>query len=161
MVLETFLNYLAAGVHNFWKDKYNKFDVMLIVVTTVCTIVGSQLRTISQVIRSLRLARFSRALLKNKLIESMFDTVMLSVKQVLPVILVLALGMSIFAVVGVAFFGTVKMGKRMGTQANFQRFGSAFMTLFQVLFGDEWHLLMEDCSLRPPYCTQVSQKSAL
>jgi hypothetical protein len=153
MVLETFLTYVANGIHNFWKDGYNKFDMILIVVTALCTVLGSNLRTISQVVRSFRVARFSRTLLKNKLIESMFETVVLSIKQVLPVILVLALGMSIFAVIGVSFFGTVKMGVRLGGQANFSNFGSAILTLLQILFGDEWHDLMEDCALQPPYCT--------
>jgi hypothetical protein len=153
MCAEVLLNFIALGIHNFWKDNLNRFDVTLIIVTTVCTIAGSGLRTISQVIRSFRLARFSRALFRNKLIEAMFDTVLLSVKQVLPVILVLALGMSIFAVIGVAFFGTVKMGNRLGPTVHFESFGAAFLSLTQILFGDEWHQLMEDCSLQHPFCT--------
>jgi len=153
MVVETFLNYLAQGIHNFWKNGYNRFDVTLILITAVCTLIGSNLRTISQMVRSFRLARFSKTLLRNKLISAMFDTVALSIGQVLPVVLVLCLGMSIFAVIGVAFFGNIKMGTRLGVQANFQDFGSAFLTLFQILFGDEWHDLMEDCALQPPYCT--------
>jgi hypothetical protein len=154
MAVEVVLNLIAQGIHNFWKEGLNRFDVALIIVTAVCTLVGSNLRTISQVVRSFRLARFSRALFRNKLIEAMFDTVLLSVKQVLPVILVLTLGMSIFAVIGVSFFGTVKMGSRLGPTVHFERFGAAFLSLTQILFGDEWHQLMEDCALQPPYCTQ-------
>lgn len=154
MAVEVVLNLIAQGVHNFWKEGLNRFDVALIIVTAICTLVGSNLRTISQVVRSFRLARFSRALFRNKLIEAMFDTVVLSIKQVLPVILVLTLGMSIFAVIGVSFFGTVKMGSRLGPTVHFERFGAAFLSLTQILFGDEWHQLMEDCALQPPYCTQ-------
>jgi hypothetical protein len=153
MVFEVVLKFVAQGIHNFWRDAFNRFDCVLIVVTVICMLSAQTLRTIAQVVRSCRLARFMRTLLKNKLIEGMLDTVVLSIRQVLPVLLVLALGMSIFSVIGVAFFGTVKFGIRLGPQANFQTFTAALMTCFQILFGDEWQDLVEDTAILPPYCT--------
>ena len=154
MCAEVMMKFTGQGVHNFWKENFNRFDVLLVIFTSISAGTGSTLRTISQVVRSFRLARFMRTLTRNKLIEAMFDTVMLSIKQVVPVVLVLALGMSIFSVIGVAFFGNVKFGSRLGPQANFQNFTSALLTLLQILFGDEWHDLAEDCSRMPPFCTQ-------
>jgi voltage-dependent calcium channel L type alpha-1D len=153
MISEMLLNLVGHGIQNFWKNGYNRFDVLIIVITLVCLIFQENLRIISQMMRSLRLARFSKTLLKNKLISAMFDTVALSLKQVLPILCVLGLCMSIYAVIAVTFFGNIRLGVRLGIQSNFQNFGSAFRTLFQIMFGDEWHELMEDCALQPPFCT--------
>ena len=110
---------------------------------------------ISQVVRVLRLAKFLRALQKNKLIKSVFDTVVLSAPQVINIVVVLFIAMTIFAVLGVSSFGSVSYGSRLGPQANFFNFPMAMMTLFQIMFGDEWMFLMDDCSIEPPFCTEA------
>ncbi len=28
------------------------------------------------------------------------------------------------------------------------------LTLFQILFGDDWDVLMDDCEVKPPFCTK-------
>jgi len=33
---------------------------------------------------------------------------------------------------------------------------SAFLTLTQIVFGDEWHEIMDDCSVTAPFCTPAA-----
>lgn len=156
LCVEVGFAYIAQGPSIFLKSAYNKFDLFLVISTSVTVGLGDsgeEYRTLAQVIRSFRLARFIQYLLKNRLVENMFDTVVLSITGALPVIFVLAIAMMIFSVMGTLFFGTTKMGQRLGRQANFEYFKNSFHTLFLMLNGEEWHILMEDCSLQYPHCT--------
>ena len=58
----------------------------------------------------------------------------------------------IYAVLGMQLFAGVKRGAVLGSVASFDDFNSAILTLFQIISGDNWILLMRDCSVHPPYC---------
>jgi len=56
----------------------------------------------------------------------------------------------------VSSFGATRGGLRLGRSASFSTFGQALHLMFQVLLaGADWHLLMHDCMVQPPYCTQT------
>ena len=73
--------------------------------------------------------------------------------QVVNIAVVLFLAMSIFAVIGVSTFGTTRHGVRLQSTANFQSYSNAMLTLWQILFGDDWMYIMDDCNIAEPYCT--------
>lgn len=46
-----------------------------------------------------------------------------------------------------------KNGQRLGGTAEFYQNYEALYTIFQIVTGDEWHVLMADCSVQWPECT--------
>jgi len=48
-----------------------------------------------------------------------------------------------FAIVGVEYFGDIKLNPPMSRLMNFQTMPKAFLTLFTVATGDGWNLLLE------------------
>jgi hypothetical protein len=56
----------------------------------------------------------------------------------------------------VPVFGNTKPGWRISKSANFQDLPNAIGTLWQVLFGDEWHTIVDDLGVRAPACTPAS-----
>lgn len=154
MCVELFLTIVAWGPKLFLADAGYVFDLFLVCATTITMILDDSFRGASQGVRVLRLVRFLRMMQSNKIVESVFETVLLSLKQVANVLVVIFLVMSVFAVVGVSSYGTTKFGDRLSTQANFRSYPWAMMTLFQIMFGEEWHVLMDDCLVQPPYCTK-------
>eukprot|EP00960_Hanusia_phi_P053370 762028-Hanusia_phi.AAC.4 len=131
----------------------SSFDFFLIVATICVMIFENSFRSAGQVVRLLRLFRFLMTLSSHSLVASIFETVVLSTVQTANIMVVLLVSMIVFAVLFVQLFGTTRYGSRLGPQANYFTFYSAMLTLFQIIFGDEWHQLMDDCSINFPYCT--------
>jgi hypothetical protein len=58
-------------------------------------------------------------------------------------------------VVFVQMYSTLKFGKRLGPTANFQSYPTALATVYQMVTGDEWMVLMEDSNVKWPECTPI------
>ncbi|EKX54272.1 hypothetical protein GUITHDRAFT_160614 [Guillardia theta CCMP2712] len=152
MCLEFVLDLLGFGPEIAFTQG-SGFDFFLIVATIFVMTFESSFRSAGQVVRLLRLFRFLMTLSSHSLVASIFETVVLSTVQTANIMVVLLVSMIVFAVLFVQLFGTTKYGSRLGPQANYFTFYSAMLTLFQIIFGDEWHQLMDDCSINFPSCT--------
>eukprot|EP00281_Chroomonas_sp_CCMP1168_P016681 CAMPEP_0206214046 /NCGR_PEP_ID=MMETSP0047_2-20121206/1454_1 /ASSEMBLY_ACC=CAM_ASM_000192 /TAXON_ID=195065 /ORGANISM="Chroomonas mesostigmatica_cf, Strain CCMP1168" /LENGTH=307 /DNA_ID=CAMNT_0053636251 /DNA_START=47 /DNA_END=966 /DNA_ORIENTATION=+ len=69
--------------------------------------------------------------------------------------LLLFLVYSMFAVVAVQAYGATKFGTRLGPTANFVDWSNAMLAIVQLVTGDEFTDLMDDCSVMPPACTPI------
>ena len=58
------------------------------------------------------------------------------------------------ATLGVFFFSTITEGEIIGRFKNFSTWDDAFLILFAMSTGEEWNLIMYDCSRVPPNCTE-------
>lgn len=57
-----------------------------------------------------------------------------------------------FSLAGVFMFNEVNEGEVIDELKNFNNFSSAFLLLFAVTTGEDWNLIMFDCSRQPPDC---------
>eukprot|EP01138_Halocafeteria_seosinensis_P014915 gb/GECG01015226.1/.p1 GENE.gb/GECG01015226.1/~~gb/GECG01015226.1/.p1 ORF type:complete len:2608 (+),score=192.83 gb/GECG01015226.1/:1-7824(+) len=62
----------------------------------------------------------------------------------------------LYAVLGVQLFSAVKHGEHLRSRYNFEDFWSSIFLLFNILSGEDWVLLMYDCGISPPHCTEAS-----
>eukprot|EP00961_Rhodomonas_salina_P276351 3733253-Rhodomonas_salina.2 len=154
---EMILFFLAYGWSCFITDAWKGFDLFVCLGTVVFQYVINN-RRIAQFAKSFRLMRIIRLMKMIKPIRVILETLIQSIPQLLNVILLLVLVYSMFAVVAVQSFGTTKYGSRLGLTANFETWANAMTTIYQMVTGDEWMLLMEDCSVMPPSCTHRFQK---
>lgn len=83
-----------------------------------------------------------------------------SIPQLANILLLIMLVYSMFAVVFVSSYGTVKYGYRLGPTLNFKDFGSAITACYQLITGDEWMDVMADCAVQPPFCTPRFSREA-
>ena len=153
MCVEAFLNLIALGPLLYVQNAANRFDIFLITVTAATMIFADSLRAISQATRILRLSKFLRQLAKDKTIADTFETVFVSMSQVVNILIVLIVLLLMLSVLSVQLFGTVRPGVRLSEHANFSSFGSAFHTIFQLMFGEDFPSLWDDCSVEEPNCT--------
>jgi hypothetical protein len=58
-----------------------------------------------------------------------------------------------FSVVGVPTVGGVKRGHFITRHSNFDTTINSVITLFQMVAGEDWMAIMQEASVRPPYCT--------
>ena len=64
----------------------------------------------------------------------------------------------IYSVIGVSFLATVKLQDNMNSQANFQSFWNAMLTLFRCTTGEAWNTLMHDASRQRSILFQCSNE---
>ena len=57
------------------------------------------------------------------------------------------------ATLGVFFFADIKEGEIINRFKNFETWDDAFLLLFAISTGEEWNMIMYDCSKLPPNCT--------
>ena len=56
------------------------------------------------------------------------------------------------ATLGVFLFSEIKEGEVISEFRNFETFDDAFLLLFAISTGEEWNILLYDCSRLPPNC---------
>ena len=153
MCLEALFYFLSVGPVLYVKDRGHQFDMILILATSITMLFQEEMRTLSQGVRILRLFKFGRALSQDRTISNVFETITVSIAQVANIFVVLVVLIMMFSVLSVQLFGSVKYGIRHGSQVKFTDFPNALRSIFQIMFGDEWHQIQDDCMVTEPSCT--------
>lgn len=109
--------------------------------------------SITKFSKAFRLVRILRLMIMIKAIRVILETLISAGPQLLNILLLLVLVYSIFAVVFIQTFGLTKYGWRLGKTAEFYDYGWSLFTIYQIVTGDEWHMMMDDCSVQYPSCT--------
>ena len=115
MCAEAGLHLISVGPILYSQNKGHQFDIFLISATSATIIFADTLRSLSQVTRILRLFKFLRALAKDKTIANVFETVLVSMGQVVNIVVVLMVLLVMMSVLAVQLFGTVRPGMRLGS----------------------------------------------
>ena len=153
MCVEAALNIIAVGPTVYILVKGNQFDIFIILATAVTMIFQEAFRSLSQSIRILRLVRFLKILAKDKTIANVFETITVSIGQVMNIMIILLVLLIMLSVLAVQLFGLTRPGMRLGTEANFSTFDQALQTIVQLMFGEDFPTLWNDCSIQEPKCT--------
>ena len=98
-----------------------------------------------QVLRALRIFRLVRLVRSAKGIQRQLQVLMMSWPSLFNVGGLLFLVFCIYSVLGIQFFFNVKWRLWLNAHANFEDFGTAFITLFRICTGENWNGLMNDC----------------
>lgn len=151
--MEVLLNLAGYGPGGFWDDPWRGFDLFVAMGSAAGYLAGSSSSNLGNFTRSFRLLRIVRLMKMIRPIRIILETLIASISQLANILLLLFLVYSMFAVVAVQLFGNTKFGRRLGPTANFQDYGFAMATIYQIVTGDEWFDLMYDCEVAPPSCT--------
>ncbi|KAM8910908.1 voltage-dependent T-type calcium channel subunit alpha-1H-like isoform 3-T3 [Spinachia spinachia] len=164
LVIEVLLKLVAFGVLRFLRNSWNLMDLVVVLVS-IMSIVLNLMRvsqhipvnpTILRVSRVLRLAQ----VLKAKRIRVLLTTIIKTLSQVGNICLLFLFFFSIYATLGVEFFGQLEcieddLCLGLNEYVNFKHFGMALFTLFLVCTGDNWSVIMMDTlkQCRPGECS--------
>ena len=156
--IEAALKLTALGVIGYYNDSWNRFDfavVMISVIGVVLKFSVSFSPFVISVLRVLRLARLLRVARMTKGVRMLLRTLFLSVPSLVNVGALLALLFSLYAIIGMKFFGRVTWGQFITTYANFDNFINAVLLLFRISTGEGWHGIMRECKAQEPYCSDA------
>ena len=97
------------------------------------------------IVRAFRICRIFRLVKKAKSLRLIFNTFVLTIPSLANVGALLLLMWYIYGILGVFLFATIKLQDYLNVHANFQDFGSAFLTLIRISTGEAWNSIMHDC----------------
>ena len=166
---EFIVKYIGYG-KRFFYDGWNTFDMVIVIVTIIGIIMGQyssySFGPQTTIIRSFRIVRVFYFFKKNKALRGTLMTFMISLPAMANIGSLLLLIIMIYAIMGVYLFAEVKHNGALNVHANFETIGTAFLTLFRTITGENWPLIMEalsrqkdidyDCIVSPSYLDYVN-----
>ena len=149
-LLEFVLKFYALG-GNYWKDLWNRFDFLCVMVSLCGLMLRlipglSWISSITSIIRIFRIGRLFR------FFEGMckiFMALVMSILKLANVLGILLMLLVLFSILGVSLFSTEKPGDTFHEHGNFKNVITAFITLFRASTGEAWNEIMHDLSKRP------------
>ena len=140
-IVEFSLKHLALGFGGYWGDSWNKLDGFIVVSSIVELIMieasqsGSGVNlSFLRVFRIFRIVRTFRVLRENKEFVRILESAINGVQAMWVFLVVWALLLIIFAILGVQLFGV--QGDLDDERLGFKDVGSALLTLFVVSTGE-------------------------
>ena len=148
---EIFCKLLAFSTYGFWSDPFNIFDVV-IVFFGILELVSNFVTSLNafrafRIFRGLRLLRMVEFFQPMQLIVVVIINTLADLAGIL---LLMLLFIFTFAVLGMQLFSgdvasdEVVHGLSYMARGHYNSFGVAFLTTFQVITYDEWHIVMYD-----------------
>jgi hypothetical protein len=150
----TFVTYytmeLALKIYSyprsFWVSKYNQFDVFVLATSYVQLaqdIFGATLLplgnvTFLRVLRALRALRALRGISFIRSLQVLVAALRTTVSEVLNLVLLLALLMYIFGIMGYYFFGSAEYAEKGHSTADWDSLSAGCMSLFVFVTADGW-----------------------
>eukprot|EP01062_Namystynia_karyoxenos_P062593 TRINITY_DN5548_c0_g4_i1.p1 TRINITY_DN5548_c0_g4~~TRINITY_DN5548_c0_g4_i1.p1 ORF type:complete len:2708 (+),score=590.19 TRINITY_DN5548_c0_g4_i1:544-8124(+) len=153
---EMIIKILAYG-RLYFHDRWNRFDC----VTTSGSLAAAVIHlfmsdvnlTAVSVTRILRIARIFRLVRRFDGIATMFNTLIVSLPQILNISFMLILTVYVYCVCGMSFFAHIRHQLHLNSSANFRSFTSSLSIVFRMITLDDWNRVMRDVAIRPPDCT--------
>ncbi|KAK9823801.1 hypothetical protein WJX72_005586 [[Myrmecia] bisecta] len=151
--------------HHYITNGWNKFDLFLVVTSSVDIILSYLAANISGVdkvlrvqklLRLMRLTRMIKLIKSFKGLRALMATLIMSLPAFWNVGALLGLFFFMYAYVGVLLFGKLKLQAGINEHTNFRTFGSAALSLFRMSTTDDWTLVIKDCTQQPPLCDKAA-----
>ena len=149
--MEVVLKMIGHGFKNFVADRFNLFDTLVVMFSLLELFISNGSGATSS-LRAFRLFRIFKIFRVGNL-RVMLDSLSKTVQSIGNYIILLILFMYVFALMGMQFFaGKLKFDENgnpdkdngKDLRYNFNTIDAAFMTIFQLLIGDNWNDLMYD-----------------
>jgi voltage-dependent calcium channel L type alpha-1D len=144
-ILELFLKLIGLGFKEYIKDWYNILDIILVTIGIIEMIVTIQTPEgqASGVLKGFRLFRVFRFAKWWKALDHMMKNLYKSLNSIIYLLLLMGLILFIYSLIGVQFFKDQfvdEQGKQ--ARANFDSLYWSFITVFQILTGENWNQVM-------------------
>lgn len=143
-LIEMCLKLYGLGATTYFRSKFNKFD-SVVVTAGVFELIVSKIYGISMgisVLRALRLLRLFKFTRYWSSLKNLITSLLNSMKSIISLLFLLFLFILIFALLGMQLFGGGFAHRVQPPRSNFDDFGNAMLTVFQILTGEDWNQVM-------------------
>ncbi|KAJ9447984.1 Sodium channel protein 60E [Diplonema papillatum] len=137
---------LVAFSYHYFEDGWNRFDISIIAVSWIATMLSN---ASTSGLRILRVGRMLRLLGRAEGLKTIVSTMMSALPSLLNIGILLLVVFFIFGVFGVDLFGRVGPNDNLGEWENFDNLYRALVTLYQVSTTEGWNDIMEGVTFGP------------
>ena len=153
----------------FFIDSMNVFDFIVVILSSLSIIFSiiyhfkknkEHFKTydaIPGLIKGIRVLRVFRLINLNFEIKNYLKILLFILPQILNIFTLLFVLMSIFIILGISIFSTIKYNDIINDNVNFKTWFSSFNTLSRVLTGDQWNEVMIAYAIKSKNCTNDYQ----
>ncbi|XP_063212424.1 voltage-dependent L-type calcium channel subunit alpha-1S isoform X3 [Chroicocephalus ridibundus] len=147
-VAEMLLKMYALGLRQYFMSLFNRFDCF-VVCAGILEIILVELGTLSplgiSVLRCIRLLRIFKITRYWTSLSNLVASLLNSVRSIASLLLLLFLFIIVFALLGMQLFGGKFDFEDMEVRrSTFDNFPQAFISVFQILTGEDWNSIMYD-----------------
>mmetsp|Transcript_7400 Transcript_7400/g.6672 ORF Transcript_7400/g.6672 Transcript_7400/m.6672 type:complete len:234 (-) Transcript_7400:138-839(-) len=150
--LESLVKLIGFG-YVFFKDGWNIFDLIIVIITILGMVLSGyadiQLGPQTTIIRSFKIGRVLKYFRKNKSLQIIFQTFLITLPGLFNIGSLLFLIVFCYSILGINMFSEVKFGginNELSNYFNFQNIVNSALTLLRVSTVGNWHKLMDACS---------------
>lgn len=139
---EMSLKLYAIGPHKYFVSAFNRFDC-IVIAASLFEIIWTYFKEDSfglSVLRALRLLRIFKITAYWSSLRNLVVSLLNSMRSIISLLFLLFLFIMIFAMLGMQLFGGQFDGEK--PLQNFDTFGIALLTVFQILTGEDWNEIM-------------------
>uniref|UniRef100_A0A1I8GT10 Voltage-dependent L-type calcium channel subunit alpha n=1 Tax=Macrostomum lignano TaxID=282301 RepID=A0A1I8GT10_9PLAT len=143
---EMLLKMYSLGVRTYYSFLFNKFDFFIVVAsiselllteTNIMPNIGISVLRCARLLRVFKVTRYWNSL------RNLVASLLASMKSIASLLLLLFLFIVIFALLGMQLFGgKFNFDKIDKPRSNFDSFWQALITVFQILTGEDWNMVM-------------------
>jgi len=144
---EMFLKLCGLGAKDYFKDRMNWFDFVVVILSLIELFLLSgnsalsAFRTI-RIFRTFRVLRVARIFRYLRSMSMILRVIGRTISQFIYLAMLLLLFTLIFALIGMQIFGGRFNFEEGKPRANFDTFFNAFLSVFQLMTIENWHLIM-------------------
>uniref|UniRef100_UPI00358ED82E voltage-dependent N-type calcium channel subunit alpha-1B-like n=1 Tax=Myxine glutinosa TaxID=7769 RepID=UPI00358ED82E len=146
-IFEVGLKLLALGPQAYFISSFNCFDCV-VVVASLFEVLWAWIQPGTSfglsVLRALRLLRIFKVTKYWSSLRNLVVSLLSSMRSILSLLFLLFLFIVVFALLGMQLFGGQFDFEEGTPPTNFDTFTSAILTVFQVLTGEDWNVVMYD-----------------
>ncbi|KAF7652808.1 hypothetical protein LDENG_00091470 [Lucifuga dentata] len=144
---EMLIKMYGLGIQPYFHSSFNCFDCVVI-VGSIFEVVWATIKPGTSfgisVLRALRLLRIFKVTKYWAPLRNLVVSLLNSMKSIVSLLFLLFLFIVVFALLGMQLFGG-QFNFETGTPStNFDTFAAAIMTVFQILTGEDWNMVMYD-----------------
>eukprot|EP00756_Hemistasia_phaeocysticola_P039940 Hpha_TRINITY_DN16840_c2_g1::TRINITY_DN16840_c2_g1_i1::g.152421::m.152421 len=150
--LEAIVKAIGLTPKYYFRDNWNRFDVVVVVMSLVGTFSGSG--GSMSVLRLFRVLRLVRLLNKSRGLRTLVNAMIHSLPHLWNVTLLLLVVFFMFGIAGVQLFGRVNhnAGQGLTPHTNFRNIYYALVTLYQIASTEGWVEVMFGTMIGAPHC---------
>ena len=158
--VEMLLKLVGMGIVEYCSDSMNKFDGFIVITSVLELVLGALNASgkdeggLMTILRAGRLLRIFRSARKWKKLREVMQTLLRTLPRVAPLSLLVFLMIVIYSLLGMMLFGgrfyfpyrdDCSPWKTCAVpRANFDDFPTAFISVFQILTGEDWNMIFYD-----------------
>ncbi|KAK9767738.1 calcium channel protein, variant 2 [Basidiobolus ranarum] len=147
----------GSGFQRWYKSRWNIYDAIVtlgVALTVIFRMFRFQANILIQFQKIFLIGVAIRVFHKIESLKTLLQALVSSLPSILSITGLYALVLVIYSILFQEIFGLVKYGVDTTPNSNFRSFGNSLLMAIRMTTGENWHVVMFDMMVEPPFCVR-------